>query len=116
LARKAIVYALRLSPEATALHFTNLDGPGAGNTRQNLRREWREFVQIPAMRAGLNPPSLRFVASEYSSMAAPLLREIEHARARRPNRPITIILPEGLSDARAQRRASESEAAPIWWP
>jgi hypothetical protein len=94
LARKAIEYAMRISPEVTALHLTNLDGPDAEDKLKELRNEWHDFVRVPAQRAGLNPPSLQFVPSEFRSMAAPLLRAIKDARERHPNRPITVLLPE----------------------
>jgi hypothetical protein len=94
LSRKAIQYALRLSPDITALHITNLDGPEVENERQRLRSEWHQYVEIPAKRAGLNPPSLRFLTSEFRSMGASLLRVIEHAREHHPHQLIMVLLPE----------------------
>ncbi|MBX6747264.1 MAG: hypothetical protein IRY87_34980, partial [Acetobacteraceae bacterium] len=94
LARKAVEYALRLSPDVTALHIMALEGPDVEEQQGKLRQEWREFVEQPALRAGLNPPRLQFVASEFRSMTAPVLRAIQDAQHRAPGRPLTVILPE----------------------
>jgi len=94
LARKAVEYALRLSPDVTALHIMALEGPDVAEQQGKLRQEWREFVEQPALRAGLNPPHLQFVASEFRSMTAPVLRAIQDAQRRAPGRPLTVIMPE----------------------
>ncbi len=94
LSRKAVEYALRLSPDVMALHITTLEGPDADHEEQRLRREWREFVQQPATDAGLQPPKLLLVPSQYRSVVAPLLRAIQIARTRLPGRPVMIVLPE----------------------
>ena len=94
LARKAVEYALRLSDDVTAVHITALEGPDAEDQQEALRRQWREFVEEPAARAGLEPPRLRCVASEFRSTAAPVLRAIEEVRRRCPHRTVTVILPE----------------------
>jgi amino acid transporter len=94
LARKALEYALRLSPDVIALHIRALEGPDAEDEEWRLRREWREFVEQPASRAGLRPPRLQLVTSEFRSMAAPLLRAVQDVQRRSPGRPVTVILPE----------------------
>jgi amino acid transporter len=93
LARKAVEYALRLSPDVTALHVTNLEGPDV-EEQTRLRQEWHEFVERPALQMGLAPPKLRLLSSEFRSMTAPLLRAIQDAKRRSPERPVTVILPE----------------------
>lgn len=94
LARKAVEYALRLSPDVTALHISALKGPDATDEEESLRQDWQAFVEAPAVRAGLRPPQLRLVPSEFRSMTVPVLRAIEAARREEPNRPVTIILSE----------------------
>ena len=94
LARKALEYALRVSPDVTALHVAQLEGPDAEDRRDTLQRQWRAFVEEPAARAGLPPPRLCFPASEFRSITAPLLRAIAEADRRSPGRPVTVILPE----------------------
>jgi amino acid transporter len=94
LARKAVEYALLVSPDVTALHVTAIEGPDAQDYEEKLRREWREYVEQPALRSGLKPPVLQFTASDFRSMAAPLLRAIQDTQLHSPHRPITVILPE----------------------
>jgi amino acid transporter len=99
LARKALEYALRLSPDVTALHMTALEGPDAEDEQGQLGQDWLDLVEQPAIQAGLKPPRLQFVSSEFRSMTAPLLRAIQDLQRQFPDRPITVILPE-LVDGR----------------
>ena len=94
LSRKAVQYALRLSGDVTALHVTSLEGPDADPVSQQLGRDWQEFVEQPAREAGLAPPALHLVPSQYRSVVAPLLRTIEDIDHREPGRPVMIVLPE----------------------
>jgi amino acid transporter len=98
LSRRALEYALRVSPDVIALHLEDLEGPDAENRRHELQTQWRECVEQPITRQGLNMPSLRFVSSEFRSIAGPLLRAIEDVRVQSP-RTVTVILPE-LVDGR----------------
>ena len=94
LSRKAVEYALRVSPCVTALHVTKLDGPEADDHAQVLQREWQECVQEPLQRAGLASPELKLVASPYRSITGPLLAAVQENGARFPGRPVMIVLPE----------------------
>ena len=99
LARKAVEHAVQLSPDVTGLHVTELEGPDADSVEDELRREWREFVEQPARQAGLTPPRLAFSRSEYRSVVAPLLRAIQEVDKQTPGRAVTVVLPE-LIDGR----------------
>ncbi len=94
LSRKAVEHALRISPDVIAVHVTALEGPESADHERRLREEWHEFVQQPAADAGLHPPQLRFIRSEFRSMAAPLLRAIEAADHEAPERSVVVVLPE----------------------
>ncbi len=94
LSRKAVEYAVRLSPDVTALHVTTLEGPEADDEAEHLRREWRQFVQQPAIAAGLPSPTLLLMPSQYRSVVAPLLRAIQDIGRNFPERPVMIVLPE----------------------
>src|SRR6185437_11405594 len=85
---------LRISSDVIALHVSALEGPNSDDHRNQLRVEWEEFVRLPARRAGLHPPQLRLIRSEFRSIAAPLLRAIEAADHEQPDRPVVVILPE----------------------
>ncbi|HEX3350046.1 MAG TPA: amino acid permease [Acetobacteraceae bacterium] len=99
LARKAVEYALRVSSDVTALHVTELEGPDAKEHAQRLQRDWHAYVEGPATRAGLTPPRLELVYSEFRSMTAPLLRKIQEVQRRSGDRVVTVVLPE-LVDGR----------------
>ena len=94
LSRKAIEYALRVSPSVTALHVTKLEGPDADGHAQTLQREWQDCVQGPLAQAGRAQPELKLVASPFRSIAGPLLEAVRDAGARFPGRPVMIVLPE----------------------
>jgi hypothetical protein len=94
LARKAVEYAMRISSDVRVLHVTELEGPDAENREGRLRNEWKGCVEEPARRVGLKPPRLEFVASEFRSITAPVLRAIQAINRRWPGRPVTVILPE----------------------
>ncbi|MBN9560988.1 MAG: APC family permease [Alphaproteobacteria bacterium] len=94
LARKAVEYAVRLSPDVTALHVMSVGGPDAEDRQDALRREWRALVEQPAIRAGVAPPRLQFVTSEFRSVVAPLLRAVEEVQRRYPGGQVMVVLPE----------------------
>ena len=93
-ARKAVEFALRLSPDVTALHITDLEGPDAKEEQQRLRDEWQRLVTRPAAAARSHSPTLKLLHSEFRSVLAPVLRAIEETERRCPGRPITVVLPE----------------------
>ena len=93
--RKAVAFGLRLSDDVTALHVTTLEGSDEDDPHaHSLRREWERLVEMPAREAGHEPPKLRMVQSQYRSVVAPLLREIDAERRRFPGRPVFVILPQ----------------------
>lgn len=94
MAQRAIQTAARLSPDVSALHLTDLEGPEAKDHETHLRQDWTRFVADPATAAGLAPPRLVIEPSPYRSVLAPLLREIEAVRRRHPARPVVVVLSE----------------------
>ena len=99
MAQRAIQVAARMSPDVVALHLTDLEGPDAIEHEARLRNEWARFVEQPAAKAGLPPPTLVIEPSPYRSVLAPLLREVEALRQRCPARPVIVVLSE-LTGAR----------------
>ena len=94
LARKAVEYAMRISPDVTALHFTALEGPEADDPELALQKNWHRLVELPAVRSGFAPPRLHCVPAEFRTLSAPLLRVLARARDQSPHRPIAVIVPE----------------------
>jgi amino acid transporter len=94
LARKAVEYAIRISPDVTALHLVALEGPDVAEQLDSLRKEWSDYVEGPAVTVGRNSPTLKIINSEYRSIIAPLLKEVELISSCSPARRITVVLPE----------------------
>jgi amino acid transporter len=94
LGRKAIEYAVRISPDVVALHLSALEGPDSDDPPASLLDSWHELVEVPAARSRLGIPRLQSIKTEFRSMTTPLLRAIEEVRRKFPHRPITIVLPE----------------------
>ncbi|MBV9784987.1 MAG: APC family permease [Acidisphaera sp.] len=94
LSRKAIEFALRLTPDITALHVTTLEGPEADREETRLKEEWRELVEEPARQSGISPPRFMLIASQFRSVVAPLLKGIKYVEEHLPDRPVIVVLPE----------------------
>src|SRR3954453_6090546 len=65
LAAKAIGLALTLSPDVIGLHLTHLQGPDCEEDHRAMRMRWEKNVAEPARRAGLPPPRLMALHSQY---------------------------------------------------
>ncbi|WP_045836114.1 APC family permease [Hyphomicrobium sp. 99] len=94
LARKAVEYALRLSPDVTALHVTKTQGPDVRERIGRLKQNWQKYVEAPVLQNGLRPPRLEIVQSEYRSLLTPILDAVKSIGERDPHRPLLVVLPE----------------------
>ena len=92
--RKALAYAVRLSPDVTALHCTELEGPDAEEHEAFVRNLWAEHVEAPARDENVPVPDLVVVTSPYRNIIGPLLRLIETLRGQHPGRPVAVMLPQ----------------------
>ncbi len=92
--RNAVSFALGLSPDVTALHCTELDGPDAEEQEATIRAEWEQCVAAPARAAGLPAPGLVVRSSPYRSVLGPLLRLIQEQGGGEPGRPLAVVLPQ----------------------
>ncbi len=93
-AEKAVLFAMRLSSDVTALHCTELEGPDAEEQAKSIRADWERCVARPARDAGLPPPRLEVRPSPYRSVLGPLLRMVAEEGRREPGRPVAVILPQ----------------------
>ncbi|MBV9750417.1 MAG: APC family permease, partial [Acetobacteraceae bacterium] len=92
ISQKAVAYAVRLSPDVTALHCTDLEGPDAEEQEAKIRGEWDRYVEQPAREASLPAPHLLVEPSPYRSVLGPLLRTIEELKRRHPDRAVAVVL------------------------
>ena len=74
LSRTRIQYALRLTPDITALHVTTTGEPDGDEEAARLSQAWQQFVEAPARSAGIPVPHLLVMPSQFRSVAAPLLK------------------------------------------
>ena len=93
LSRKAIEYALRLSPDVTALHITRLEGPGVEEAIGRLKQNWKKYVEAPSRENGIKPPHLKIVRSEYRNLVTPVLDAVKAIDDRDPNRTVLVVMP-----------------------
>jgi hypothetical protein len=94
LSEKAVRYAMAIAPEVIAIHLTRLEGPDAEEHNGRLRRQWHDFAELPARRAGMTPPQLQLSPSPYRSFVGHLLRRISEIGAQSSARPVLVVIPE----------------------
>ena len=94
ISRNGVDYALRLSPDVTALHCTDLEGPDGADHESRIREHWQRCVGAPAREAGLTVPTLLVEVSPYRSVLGPLLRTISTLQTAHPGRAIAVVLPQ----------------------
>jgi hypothetical protein len=92
--RKGLRFSLTLSSDVRVVQVLAADMQA-----DDLRGQWAEMVVRPARSAGLNPPELVVLPSEYRRFFAPLLRYVRDLAASNPARHVAVIVAE-----RVQRR------------
>jgi hypothetical protein len=88
-ARKALRFALSISPEVHALYVMRSD-----EVEADLARVWPELVERPAREARLPVPRLATVRSAYRQLADPLLRYVRQLAREDPDRFVAVLVPE----------------------
>ena len=95
---RALQFALRISPDILAVHFTELDGSEAAEEERALRQCWAHDVEEPAKKAGVRPPKLVRVKAPFRRMTGPLLELIADIQRKNRNRLIAVLLPEVIKE------------------
>lgn len=95
---RAMQFALQISPDILAVHFTELGGSETGEEERALRQSWVRDVEEPARRAGLRPPQLVRVKAPFRRMAGPLLQLIADIQRKHRDRLIAVLLPEVVKE------------------
>ncbi|HJS90219.1 MAG TPA: APC family permease [Steroidobacteraceae bacterium] len=96
LSRKAVAFALTLSPEVIGVHLTQLSGPESASAQRQeaLRARWQRDVAAPAAEAGLHPPRLVNLQARRRLLHEPLLNFARELERENPRRPIAVLLPQ----------------------
>jgi hypothetical protein len=87
--RKALRFALKISPDVYALHVADDEG-----TMAELEDTWEQRVREPAAAAGLCPPKLVVIYSPYRKLYAPLIQVVSDLQRCHPGRDLAVIVPE----------------------
>jgi amino acid transporter len=87
--RKALRFALKISPEVYALHVADDE-----KTMADLEDTWDQRVREPAVAAGLPAPKLFVVYSPYRKLYGPLIQVLSDLQRAHPDRDLAVIVPE----------------------
>jgi amino acid transporter len=87
--RKALRFALKISPDVYALHVADEEEKMA-----ELEDTWEERVRAPATAAGVPPPKLFVIYSPYRKLYGPLKQVVCDLQSAHPKRDIAVIVPE----------------------
>jgi amino acid transporter len=87
--RKALRFALKISPEIYALHIA-----GDEQTMVALEDNWERLVRKPATEAHLPAPKLIILYSPFRRLYSPLIETVSDLQRAHPDRDIAVIIPE----------------------
>jgi amino acid transporter len=87
--RKALRFALKISPDIYALHVAD-----DADVMAELEDTWIQRVQEPATAAGFPPPKLMIIFSPYRQLYAPLKQAVADLQRKHPGRDLAVIVPE----------------------
>jgi amino acid transporter len=90
--RKALRFALKISPDIYALHVAD-----DAETMVELEDKWEQRVREPAAAAGLAAPKLIVTYSPYRKLYAPLKQVVADLQRAHPGRDLAVIVPELVS-------------------
>ncbi len=88
IAKRAITFALTISPEVTVLHIES------GEHTSYLKEEWVTFVDQPVQRLGMCPPKLVLLPSPFRFVINPVVDYVLDLAQRNPKRQIAVVIPE----------------------
>jgi amino acid transporter len=87
--RKALRFALKISPDVYALHVADDE-----ETMADLEDTWEQRVREPAAAAGLPAPKLFVIYSPYRKLYGPLIQVVSDLQRAHPGRDLAVIVPE----------------------
>jgi amino acid transporter len=90
--RKALRFALKISPDVYALHIADEE-----HAMEELENTWEERVRAPAAAAGVQPPKLIVIYSPYRKIYAPLKQVVSDLQGAHPGRDLAVVVPELVS-------------------
>jgi hypothetical protein len=88
IAKKALRFALNVSPDVRAVHV------GSGDDSENLRQRWPSLVEGPAKEAGFSPPPLVLLESPYRFVLGPIVNYVLDLERKNTDRQVAVLIPE----------------------
>jgi amino acid transporter len=88
IAKKALRFALKISPHIRAVHVD------CGEGSAFFCDEWSRYVEQPTKQAGVATPQLVVVPSPYRLILAPIVDYVLEAERTNPNQQIAVLIPE----------------------
>jgi hypothetical protein len=88
IAKKALRFALKISPDIRAVHVDC----GEGSTA--FQEEWHRYVEQPTEQAGVATPQLVVLDSRYRMILAPIVDYVLEAERAHPEQQIAVLIPE----------------------
>jgi amino acid transporter len=92
IAKQALEFASRLSPEIIAVHVE------PGDHSEFLHMDWERYVEQPFRAAGVEPPKLTTLPSPYRFIVVPIVQFVLELSERNPERRIVVVIPELVED------------------
>ncbi|HTC33662.1 MAG TPA: APC family permease [Bryobacteraceae bacterium] len=86
-AKKAITFALSISPDVIGLHVDC-------EWTAQLKKEWQDFVEKPAQEVGLSAPRLVVLPSPYRYISSPIVQYVLDLQKKDPDRQLAVLIPE----------------------
>jgi amino acid transporter len=88
LARKALRFALQISPHVQAVQFLT-ETP---DEQEDLTADWPALVEAPAAAAGVPSPNLFVVRSSYRELLEPFAEHVRRMAAVHPDRDVAVLV------------------------
>jgi amino acid transporter len=88
IAKKALRFALKISPHIRAVHVDCGEGSAI------FRQEWGRYVEEPTRQAGVATPQLVVLPSPYRLILAPIVGYVSEAERTYQNQQIAVLIPE----------------------
>jgi amino acid transporter len=88
IAKKAIRFALNVSPDVRAVHV------GSGDEAESLEQRWTTLVAGPAKEAGFSAPPLVLLESPYRFVLGPIVDYVLELERKNPDRQVAVLVPE----------------------
>jgi amino acid transporter len=86
-AKKAVTFALSISPEVIGLHVDC-------EWTAQLKQQWQEYVEKPVQEIGLSAPRLVVLPSPFRFITSPIVDYVLDLQKKNPDRQLAVLIPE----------------------